>query len=646
MANIPLKDILISARQESYRMRHFYLGVEHILIALLEVKGGIAAGILKQEGLTSEYVIDAIRRKIGKGSQHRLWAGVPNTPRTDVVLGIANEIALEEGRKEIEERDLLIAIFEERDSIAVRALEALNLDIDVLTQAARTYQTSAARNTQPFVQVDFGPGFDPDTILNTDQLFVLRRMFHGYASIRLERRLMGGYTPSLILVVTPINADTREDAAVVVKIGETDAILDEAQRYDSYVRGRLPPFTARLEERPTAPETSDLAGVKYTLVASPDTQPQDLRAVAKTWSGEALAQWIETALYPTFGKMWWRQNRLYRFQVWREYDWLLPPVLTLELLEKPPGENAHILKFPIRRMRLGEIEYGDLVVVQNFTVQKIDRDQKTIQLALGNSLDTTRAYKIEVRGIDFEKDTYYRGEVVEQLAGSVWKTRDEQLLHAVRALEPDFALDADSIPLNESTIENIPNPLSAYHAMLDSYVNGTLSTIHGDMHLGNILVGPNNSPSLIDFEHTRDGHTVFDWATLEISLLNELVMPVAGTTWDDARRVLCYIAPLTVGDPLPDDDPAMVDAMQPIIKVRGIARECLNEQESWGEYFIALAACALRAIRWENLPRENRRLMFLLAGLAMYELRHRVQQSGEAGTPSPEETDLNKGLDD
>src|SRR5574341_618893 len=108
MANIALKDILIGARQESYRMRHFYLGVEHLFIALLEIKGGLASAILEEQGLTPEYAIDAVRRKVGKGSKHRLWAGIPNTPRADVVLGIANDLALENGRKEIQERDLLV----------------------------------------------------------------------------------------------------------------------------------------------------------------------------------------------------------------------------------------------------------------------------------------------------------------------------------------------------------------------------------------------------------------------------------------------------------------------------------------------------------------------------------------------------------
>jgi ATP-dependent Clp protease ATP-binding subunit ClpA len=65
---IELKDILINARQESHRMRHYYLGIEHLFIALLEIKSGLTSNILAESGLSSEYVIDAIRRKTGNAT--------------------------------------------------------------------------------------------------------------------------------------------------------------------------------------------------------------------------------------------------------------------------------------------------------------------------------------------------------------------------------------------------------------------------------------------------------------------------------------------------------------------------------------------------------------------------------------------------
>lgn len=634
MSNIGLKDILISARQESHRMRHFYLGVEHLFIGLMDIKGGLTASILETKGLAPEYVTDAIRRKAGKGSRHRLWAGIPNTPRTEVVLDIAQEIALAENREEIQERDLLLAILDERDSIPTRVLPALGVTIDDFVQLARSH-TLHRPTEQAFVKIDFGPAFEGE--LTKDQLFILRRMFHGYGLLRIEQRLNGGYTRTHLLVVTPVNLDQREDAPVVVKIGPTDVILDEAQRYDKYVRGTLPPMTARLEERPTAPETSDHAGIRYTLVTGSDGQPRDLREMIGTWSGEQLGRWLMEHLYATFGDGWWKQSRPYRFEVWREYDWVLPPVLTLEYSEQDQlPANTQMLKFPIKRRKLAKLEYGDSVMIENFIVQKVDHENNAIRLAVGHAADLMRAYQIEVRGIDFEQDTYYRGEIVERIGGRIWKTRGEQLTHAVRALEPDFEIDDELIRVDDHKLRN---PLMAYNDVLDSYMEGNLSTIHGDLHLGNILIGPNEAALLIDFALTRDGHTVMDWATLEVSLLAEIVRPTLEPGWDAARYLLHVLHDMhdTKEGRLPEDQPELVDALLPIQAVRQIAANCLGRPNEWDEYFGSLALCSLRAVTWETMDSEARRLLFLVAAYAMTRF---LDKSHEHQRPqSPDATD-------
>src|SRR5689334_14092636 len=107
MSSILLRDILISARQECVQMRHFYIGVEHLFIALLQIQGGLASSILEEHGLTTDYVIDTIRRKADKGTSQVLWVGIPYTPRTDIVLNIAKDLAADNGHEEASERDLL-----------------------------------------------------------------------------------------------------------------------------------------------------------------------------------------------------------------------------------------------------------------------------------------------------------------------------------------------------------------------------------------------------------------------------------------------------------------------------------------------------------------------------------------------------------
>jgi len=622
MSPIGLKDILISARQESHRMRHYYLGVEHIFIALLEVKGGIASDILESYGLQPSYVVDAIRRKVGKGSKQRLWAGTPNTPRADIIIDIAHEIALENGRNAINERDLLIAILDEGENIPTHVLKVLGLDLDTLKDEVKTRKPNQS-TTHTFVNIEINP--DAQVALTKDQSYILRRMFHGFARIYVDQQLKGGYTPSSLFVVTPIQADDRRNSTVVVKLGPTDIILDEAHRYERYVKSKLPALTARLEDTPTAPEASELAGIKYGFIAGADETPHNLRSIISTWQPKEVGDWIRKNIYEVFGKTWWQQTTPYRFDVWREYDWLLPPMLTLDYVPKDKVPDRIVsIKPPIKRSNLKPLEPGEIVSIENFIVQKVNKDDKTIQLAVLHSTDTTHAYKVKVRQIDLKQSVHYRGEILDQVVGRVWQTRDQRLMQAVRELTPDFDVQTNTLSHQGTTL---PNPIFAYRDLMEMTIEGSMCTLHGDLHLGNILIGPSNNGLLIDFALTHDGHTIFDWATLEISLLADYILPrVNADSWDKIWQVARYIQAVNLENELPQQDTTLTKSFVVIQDIRNIVRECLIHKENWSEYYVALALASLRAMTWDTMHEAGRRLMYLASGLAIQAMQDRKQE--------------------
>ncbi|MBZ0276365.1 MAG: phosphotransferase [Anaerolineae bacterium] len=635
---ILLRDILIRARQESLHMRHYFLGVEHLFLALLQIQGGLAQCALQDQGISVQKVITAIRRKTGVGNTQASWPGVRYTPRTYSILDMANDIALNNNRSDITERDLFSAIVSEKESLPMRLLRIMGADLTSLEQAARIHTLVDERHL-PDVVVEFGPKYDKSQILS-EQLFILRRMFSTYAKIRVERRLTG-FRKALVLVITPIHADNEEDASVVVKIDQAEIVREEAQHYEEHIKNAATPFTARLEEAPIIPEDSLLGGLKYTLVANAGTIPLDLRNRIQQQGTEELPHLLYEMLYNRFKKYWWEQRRPYRFYVWTEYDWVLPSVLILDLkptLEPPAG--AHVLRIPFKRAHLKNtlktLKPGDYIILENFTVQKVDTENKILKLALKYGTDAdNRAFRVDVRLPNADR-SYYRGEIIDRLVGTVWKTRDDALLDAVRALTPSFDPRQRMIPVDRY---QMVNPLQVYDTLLDHFMHGTTSRIHGDLNLSNILLGPENGLWLIDFGHTRNGHTLFDWAVLEISLLGDAVMSLVGESWDNALKMLRAISPINKSKAPPQSNNANINhALQAVMAIRQIVGECLVNKDHWEEYYIALALCALRAITWETMPLGGRRLMFLFASLLTQEI---LSQSNitSTDTPSPDITE-------
>ena len=603
MTGTALRDILIHARQESARMQQHYMGVEHFCIGMLQLPNSALAAALEAQGYTPDYVVDYLRRKAGKGPKQRLWAGLPYTPRADVVMGIANDIALEAGRTEPDEHDLALATLEEGDNLVVRAFAALGVDFERLE--ADLQATGPVSAAAPNTELVFSDEFDAE--LSVAHLVLLRRIFSRNGRVRLERWLPGGHTSAVVLLATPFRPEGDADAPVVVKLDRADAILDEAQRYETIVKRTLPALTARLIDAPVVLTGENLAGLVYTFVPG-----ETGRVAALDLDGDALGNWLRDELYPTFGATWWNQRRPYRFPAWAEYDWLLPPLVTIEQIAEDEAKVAYVIRDPVRRARVRTLEYGSVVAVEDFTLEQVRPDKETLSLIGGKGQEAARkAFRIEVRKVELDGSAWFRGEIVERITGRVWRTRDESLMHSVMALDPDFDPRAGTIP-GSTRDHHLPNPLVYYDQLLDRKVDGTLSMLHGDLHLGNILVGHKQAPFLIDFEQARTGHTLFDWASLEISLITALVAPNAGETWDFARRALGMITNLR--PPLAGET---AEGVYPILAVREIVQQNLAAPGQWAEYAIARAFVALRGIGFSDLSTQARRLLLLVSAQAM-----------------------------
>lgn len=634
MAALSYHDILINARQESARMQHHFIGVEHLFIGMLDYPGSITRMLLERQGVTAQYITDAIRKYVGKGVKATFHTGTPHSERVKSITSIANDLRLEDGRNDTIERDILQAILDENDNIPVRVMTKLGVNLKELRNGLLEIASS---NQIGMIQITIEYSESLNSVAITeDHHRLLRRMFLGYAKIRIERQLTNGYTSALVLVISPVRSDGLTDAPVVVKMDHSNIIYQEANRYDQYVRSALPALTARLEEKPTIDEFSQLAGLKYTFIAGADHTPPDLRVVVQEIGLESIGQWIYDQVFTQFRPMWWVNQRPYRFQVWTEYDWMLPPLLTLEYDDSIDQPEA-VIRDPIRASRVQNLDYGTQVQLENFIVSKVDKDRKLIQLTPSGQNDAIqRPYKINILEVDLSKTAFYTGEPVEVITGRVEKNRDDILTLAIGALNPDFATTTPTIP-GSLLIPELPNPLTRYPEILKLYITGAESRIHGDLHFGNILIGVNRSAFLIDFAQTRIGHIIFDWANLMNSFINDLLIRPLDGEWSTIRSTLDLIIAvhrkddraITLLSAQHSHFGACAKSMAAILE---IARECLAVTDVWAEYYIALGMSAMRALTWESLPIQNRRMMFLVAGFAFHELLQR----GSSGRTTPD----------
>jgi hypothetical protein len=648
VTQISLDDIETLARAESERMRHYYIGVEHLFVALTQLEGGITGGVLEQVGQSPRYIRYAIREAIGRGDGTRRWAGYHHTPRAERVLYEARRV-IGIGTIRPDDRVLLLTILEEGNSVPVRLLREARVDINALWRTTIEWSGDVPHAGLPEKAIAGGE------TLGAEERAVLAEMFRHYARIHVEQvfnKLAGAFSGTTVLLVRPQHHDGRTDARVVVKLDDRQAIMWEKNRYDSFVRDRLPAQTARIAADPTLPDGSLLAGLKYTFVRTGgDDLPTNLLSFVADQPPDRVDEFLYKSLYQVFGETWWGQRQPYTFTAGLEYDLMLPPVLVVEPLEDgevPTGVPAYSPgpDWPPRRAFLP----GDVIALEGFAVVRARRERGMLRLASGAGAEASNYRgRIDVYNLNVDPRRFWRGEPVDRLVVRVRQTREDLLQARVAALEPNFDILRDTLPFAGigNQARPLPNPLRAYAQVLASTVVGTTSTIHGDLHTGNILVGPGGAAWLIDFEWAREGHTLFDWAVLEVSLLLDHVAPCVGDDWESVHQVAMLLDALNQrGAPLVVSAGSQVaQALRPVMEVRRIVRELLARDGDPAEYFLALAMAGLRASGWRERPLGARRLAYLLSALAIdadWRARHTYEATTGDATADPS---LGQGYD-
>jgi ATP-dependent Clp protease ATP-binding subunit ClpC len=120
-----------SAVREAAHFKHHYIGAEHLLLGLLELKNGVAVNILKKYVLNSEVVRLEIENLVGYGANVSLLPRFPYTPRARRVLESASNHAEKLGHTHVGTEHLILGILEESEGAAAKIFDKFSLNSEI-----------------------------------------------------------------------------------------------------------------------------------------------------------------------------------------------------------------------------------------------------------------------------------------------------------------------------------------------------------------------------------------------------------------------------------------------------------------------------------------------------------------------------------
>jgi len=135
--------VLSLAHQEAERMRHSYIGTEHLLLGLIREEGGVAGRVLRELGLEADRVQEIIERLTGPG-QYR-GGKLDLSPGTQQVLEFAVDEARRMGHHYIGTEHLLLGMVRLNEGVAMDVLRKLGVSAEqIRRQTRRVLQESSS----------------------------------------------------------------------------------------------------------------------------------------------------------------------------------------------------------------------------------------------------------------------------------------------------------------------------------------------------------------------------------------------------------------------------------------------------------------------------------------------------------------------
>ncbi|HCU23017.1 MAG TPA: ATP-dependent Clp protease ATP-binding subunit ClpC [Candidatus Atribacteria bacterium] len=143
------RKVIILAQDEAVRLKHNYIGTEHLLLGLLREREGIAAKILESLDISIEAVRNELENFVDR-TEYQGATEVAFTPRAKRVL----ELALDETRrlshKYVGTEHILLGVIREGDGVGAQILRRLGLDIETVRMRLNQILNENSQQQDPF----------------------------------------------------------------------------------------------------------------------------------------------------------------------------------------------------------------------------------------------------------------------------------------------------------------------------------------------------------------------------------------------------------------------------------------------------------------------------------------------------------------
>jgi len=141
--------VLGLAHQEAERMRHSYIGTEHLLLGLIKEEGGVAGRVLRELGLDAVRVQEVVERLVGPGQTRVVKLDL--SPGTEQVLELAVDEARRMSHHYIGTEHLLLGLVRYGEGVALDVLRKLGVTPEQIRRQTRRVlqESSASRRTAP-----------------------------------------------------------------------------------------------------------------------------------------------------------------------------------------------------------------------------------------------------------------------------------------------------------------------------------------------------------------------------------------------------------------------------------------------------------------------------------------------------------------